>query len=135
MGKRDSTVRNKHSHGGKRLTARSAAYGTTALLAVAGLTVSPTVTFAAPGTPRGRSAGSASRPARATAHVTPVTGDTVGVGVGVDGQGRVTEVRPGKGREGIGRSVRRSGGHTYVIPFDAAKLLAPRGGSTVGCST
>ncbi|WP_164905019.1 S8 family peptidase [Streptomyces cyaneus] len=91
-----------------------------ALLAVAGLTVSATVTSAAPSAPTDRSAGSASGPARATAHVTLVTGDTVGV----DGQGRVTDVRPGKGREGVGHSVRHSGGHTYVIPFDAAKLLA-----------
>ncbi|MFF7647511.1 S8 family serine peptidase [Streptomyces canus] len=52
--------------------------------------------------------------------MTLVTGDTVGV----DSRGRVTGVRPGKGRDGVRYSVRRSGGHTYVIPVDAAKLLA-----------
>lgn len=112
-------MRNKHNRIGKRLTARSAAYGIPALAAVAGLTA----TAVAPAT-AGPSADLSAQVARGSAgagvHVTLVTGDTVGV----DGRGRVTGVRPGKGRDGVGYSVRRSGGHTYVIPVDAAKLLA-----------
>lgn len=108
-------MRNKHRRNGKRLTARGAAYGIPALLAVAGLAASATLTPAA--ADASDAAVSGSLPA--TAHVTLLTGDTVGV----DSHGQVTGVRPGKGRAGIGYSVRRYGGHTYVVPLDATRLL------------
>ncbi|MEU5888944.1 S8 family peptidase [Streptomyces sp. NPDC047461] len=57
--------------------------------------------------------------AGAGVHVTLLTGDTVSV----DGTGRVTGVRRGKGREHIGFSIRRFASHTYVVPQDATRLL------------
>ncbi|MFF0015946.1 S8 family serine peptidase [Streptomyces sp. NPDC005374] len=102
---------NKHSR-----TGRSAAYGIPALLAVAGLTAGAAVTPAA----ADASAAAPGSSLRATAQVTLLTGDTVGV----DSQGRLTGVRPGRGRGGIGYSVQSFNGHTYVIPRDAVRLLA-----------
>ncbi|MFF6785351.1 S8 family serine peptidase [Streptomyces sp. NPDC012510] len=93
--------------------------GIAAVLALAGLTATATVTSAAPIRPGGPSTvppGGLTKPA---ARVTLLTGDTVRV----DGNGRVVEVRPGKGRSGIGYSVRRVAGHTYVVPLDATRLL------------
>lgn len=107
---------NKHWRSGKRLTPRRAVYAIPALLAVAGLTASATVTPAAADPSDAAASGSL----RATVHVTLLTGDKVGV----DSHGRITGVRPGKGRSGIGYSVRSYGGHTYVVPLDAVKLLA-----------
>ncbi|MFI1722620.1 S8 family serine peptidase [Streptomyces sp. NPDC020489] len=52
--------------------------------------------------------------------VTLITGDRVSVGSG----GQVVSVDRGKGREGIGISVRRAAGHTYVVPQDALRLVA-----------
>jgi subtilisin family serine protease len=109
---------NKHSRTGKRLTARGAAYGTSALLAVAGLTAT-VVTPAAAGPSADLSATAASGSARDGVQVTLVTGDTVSM----DGTGRVTGVRRGKGRGHIGFSIRRFAGHTYVVPQDATRLL------------
>jgi hypothetical protein len=109
-------LRNKYSRTEKRLTARSAAYGTSALLAVAGLTA---VTPAAAGPSTDLSATAVGGSARAGVHVTLVTGDTVSM----DGTGRVTGVRRGKGRGHIGLSIRRFAGHTYVVPQDATRLL------------
>jgi subtilisin family serine protease len=94
-------------------------YGVAAGLALAGLTVTATVTSAAPITPAGLSTASLGGLTKPAARVTLLTGDTVGV----DGNGRVVEVRPGKGRSGIGFSVRRFAGHTYVVPLDATRLL------------
>lgn len=51
--------------------------------------------------------------------MTLLTGDIVGL----DRTGRVVEVRPGKGRSGVGYSVRHFAGHTYVVPLDATRLL------------
>ncbi|OLF18016.1 hypothetical protein BU204_08560 [Actinophytocola xanthii] len=51
--------------------------------------------------------------------VTLVTGDQVMVQ-----NGRVRSVQPGEGREGITFSVRSRDGHDYVVPTDAARLLA-----------
>ncbi|MER7563674.1 S8 family serine peptidase [Streptomyces sp. NPDC097941] len=92
--------------------------GIAAVLALTGLTATATVTSAAPITSDGPptvSPGALTKPAR----VTLLTGDTVAV----DGHGRVVEVRPGKGRKGIGYSVRHFAGHTYVVPLDATRLL------------
>jgi subtilisin family serine protease len=92
------------------------------VLALAGLTATAPVAPAASITPVGPSAASPggdpglTKPA---ARVTLLTGDTVGL----DRSGRVVEVRPGKGRSGIGYSVRRFAGHTYVVPLDATTLL------------
>ncbi|MFC9428151.1 S8 family peptidase [Streptomyces sp. NPDC056987] len=52
--------------------------------------------------------------------VTLITGDRVHV----DAKGRVSRVEPAAGREGIRISVRRVGDATYVVPSDAAKLVA-----------
>src|SRR5206468_12530832 len=75
-GKRDSTLSNKHGRTGKKLTARGAAYGTSALLTVAGLTAT-VVNPAAAGPSADLSATLASGSARDGVHVTLVTGDTV----------------------------------------------------------
>ncbi|WP_079072796.1 S8 family peptidase, partial [Streptomyces canus] len=118
MGKRESTLRNRHSRIARRLTARSAAYGIPALAAVAGLTAT-VVTPAAAGPSADLTATATSGSARAGARVTLVTGDTVSV----DGTGKVTGVRRGEGRGHIGFSIRRFAGHTYVVPQDATRLL------------
>ncbi|WP_329223538.1 S8 family serine peptidase [Streptomyces sp. NBC_01485] len=97
-----------------RKRGRSLTYGTAALLAVAGLTATAPVTLATPA-----AAASPSHLAGATAHVTLITGDTVGV----DPSGRVVGVDPGEGRARIPLSVQRLGSHTYVVPADAAALL------------
>lgn len=119
MGKRESTLRNKHDTSRKRLRVRGVAYGIPALLALAGLTATTVTPAAAGPSAAGLSAAAASHSARATARVTLVTGDTVSM----DGTGRVTDVRRGKGRGHIGLSIRRFAGHTYVVPQDATRLL------------
>ncbi|MFI1763631.1 S8 family peptidase [Streptomyces sp. NPDC020800] len=53
-------------------------------------------------------------------HVTLITGDRVAL----DGKGRVVGLQRAAGRENIPFQVRRSGGHTLVIPADAAHLVA-----------
>ncbi|MGW0609043.1 S8 family serine peptidase [Streptomyces sp. NPDC002788] len=93
--------------------------GIAAVLALAGLTATATVTSAAPIRPAGPSTVSPGGLTKPAARVTLLTGDTVRV----DGNGRVVEVRPGKGRSGVGYSVRRFAGHTYVVPLDATRLL------------
>ncbi|ANS70630.1 subtilisin-like protease [Streptomyces lincolnensis] len=52
--------------------------------------------------------------------VTLITGDRVVVG----SDGQVVRLVRGKGREGIGFSVRREAGHTYVVPQDALRPVA-----------
>jgi hypothetical protein len=116
-------LQNKHQRmrRGPRGLSRTA-FGLAAVLALAGLTTTATVAPAAPLTPADPSAASlGDHPGliEPTAHVTLLTGDTVGL----DGHGRVVEVRPGKGRGGIGYSVRHFAGHTYVVPLDATRLL------------
>jgi subtilisin family serine protease len=59
----------------------------------------------------------AEEPAEGT--VTLVTGDQV-----IIHSGQAGEVRPGPGREGMRFSVRRTGGHTYVIPADVLHDVA-----------
>jgi hypothetical protein len=55
-----------------------------------------------------------------TKTVTLITGDRVRL----DGTGRVVDVRPGKGREGVAISVRRVRDHVHVVPVDAGTLIA-----------
>lgn len=63
---------------------------------------------------------SAKATAKPPATVTLITGDRVAVGA----DGRVVRLVRGKGREGIGFSVRREAGHTYVVPQDALRPVA-----------
>ncbi|MFJ8630876.1 S8 family peptidase [Streptomyces sp. NPDC093568] len=58
--------------------------------------------------------------AKPPAAVTLISGDRVDVG----SDGRPVRLVRGKSREGIGFSVRREAGHTYVIPQDALRLVA-----------
>ncbi|WP_328861403.1 S8 family peptidase [Streptomyces sp. NBC_00306] len=58
--------------------------------------------------------------AKPPATVTLISGDRVDVGP----DGKVVRLVRGKGREGIGFSVRRADGHTYVVPQDALRLVA-----------
>lgn len=53
-------------------------------------------------------------------HITLITGDRVTV----DAKGRVAGLQPAKGREHIPVQVRKVDGHTFVIPVDAAQLVA-----------
>ncbi|MFI9807865.1 S8 family peptidase [Streptomyces sp. NPDC052301] len=67
-------------------------------------------------------AGHASAASALTArtHVTLVTGDRVAL----DAKGRVVGLERAKGRENIPFQVRRTAGHTLVVPADAAHLVA-----------
>ncbi|WP_443034727.1 S8 family serine peptidase [Streptomyces sp. BE308] len=67
--------------------------------------------------PAGSKAGAA---ARATHHLTLITGDRVTV----DAKGRVVGFEPAKGRAGIPVQKRIRDGHTLVIPADAHRLIA-----------
>ncbi|MDX3129184.1 S8 family serine peptidase [Streptomyces europaeiscabiei] len=58
--------------------------------------------------------------AKPPATVTLISGDRVSVG----SDGQVVRLVRAKGREGIGFSVRREAGHTYVVPQDALRLVA-----------
>ncbi|MFD5496321.1 S8 family serine peptidase [Streptomyces sp. NPDC127091] len=52
--------------------------------------------------------------------ITLITGDRVAV----DAKGRVVGLERAKGREHIPVQISRSGGHTHVLPADAARLIA-----------
>ncbi|MEU9956055.1 S8 family peptidase [Streptomyces sp. NPDC050982] len=52
--------------------------------------------------------------------ITLITGDRVVV----DAKGRVVGLERAKGREGIPVQIRTAGGHTLVVPADAARLIA-----------
>ncbi|GGU22695.1 S8 family peptidase [Streptomyces daghestanicus] len=88
-----------------------------AAAAAVALAAGLTTPAAAAGTTADRPAGGA---LSATHRITLITGDRVLV----DARGRVTGVEPAKGREHIPVQVRRSGGHTLVIPADAARMVA-----------
>ncbi|MGW0709546.1 S8 family peptidase [Streptomyces sp. NPDC002643] len=94
---------------------RAVAYGTAALLVMTGLAGTATPSAAAPSPAAGPPAGTE----RAAAHITLITGDTVGV----DRDGRVVGVRRGEGRDGINYTTQVAGGHTLVVPADAIGLL------------
>ncbi|MER6346708.1 S8 family peptidase [Streptomyces sp. NPDC001595] len=53
-------------------------------------------------------------------HITLITGDRVTL----DAKGRVVALQPAEGREHIPVQVRKTSGHTLVIPADAAALVA-----------
>ncbi|MBC2869015.1 S8 family peptidase [Streptomyces mexicanus] len=56
----------------------------------------------------------------AKTHVTLITGDRVAL----DAKGRIVGLQRAKGREHIPVQIRRTAGHTLVVPADAAHLLA-----------
>ncbi|MFE3826668.1 S8 family peptidase [Streptomyces sp. NPDC059092] len=60
------------------------------------------------------------RPAEAGGSITLITGDQVRM----NGEGRVVRVEPGKGREGTRMNIRTVGDEVYVLPADAAQLVA-----------
>ncbi|MEV5545577.1 S8 family serine peptidase [Streptomyces sp. NPDC052309] len=70
----------------------------------------------------GQPAASATQAATGTAkhRITLITGDRVAV----DAKGRVVGLERAKGREHIPVQIRRAGGHTLVVPADAARLVA-----------
>ncbi|MCP9991074.1 S8 family serine peptidase [Streptomyces albogriseolus] len=57
---------------------------------------------------------------KAKHRVTLITGDRVAL----DAKGRVVGLEPAEGREHIPVQIRRSDGHTLVVPADAARLVA-----------
>ncbi|MGX1302969.1 subtilisin family serine protease [Streptomyces albogriseolus] len=57
---------------------------------------------------------------KGTHRVTLITGDRVAL----DAKGRVVGLEPAEGREHIPVQIRRSDGHTLVVPADAARLVA-----------
>ncbi|WP_395574626.1 S8 family peptidase [Streptomyces sp. BK79] len=67
-----------------------------------------------------RSAAERSASGKARHRVTLITGDRVVV----DAKGRVVGLERAGGREHIPVQVRRAGGHTFVVPADAARLVA-----------
>ncbi|MEU0002981.1 S8 family serine peptidase [Streptomyces sp. NPDC006314] len=92
--------------------------------AAAGVATAAAVALAA-----GMTSPASAKPAHATAaasaltakhQVTLITGDRVAL----DAKGRVVGLERGKGREHIPFQVRKAGGHTLVIPADAARLVA-----------
>ncbi|MEG3630599.1 S8 family peptidase [Streptomyces poriticola] len=104
-------------HGKKACTATIAAAAAVALAA------GPTSPAAADDerTADGQRAAGAARPTvTAPQRVTLITGDRVVV----DAQGRVTGMERAPGREHIPVQIRRTGGHTLVVPADAARLVA-----------
>jgi hypothetical protein len=107
------------------LRARSSAIIGVVAVAVSLAVSAPFVGSAAGSEPRGTEP-AASAPVVATGRAAPalqwiglVTGDQVAV----DGSGLVA-FRPGNGRAGIRPRVYSSGGHLYVVPADAAALVA-----------
>ncbi|MCX2926680.1 S8 family peptidase [Streptomyces sp. NEAU-W12] len=73
----------------------------------------------AAGTATDTAARTASSP-KAKHRITLITGDRVAV----DARGRVVGLERAKGREDIPVQIHRSGGHTHVLPADAARLIA-----------
>ncbi|MEV7426654.1 S8 family serine peptidase [Streptomyces sp. NPDC091212] len=104
---------------------RRAGAAMVAALLIAGLTSGAasgaTSAAAADGTGSFRAFAAKTRQAEsATSVVTLITGDQVRV----DATGRVTRVQPAKGREGVRMKVNRVAGQVYVLPADAAELVA-----------
>ncbi|ATL30098.1 hypothetical protein KY5_5080 [Streptomyces formicae] len=87
-----------------------------AVALAAGMTSPATATPAA----AGKSAGAAAGELTGKRHVTLITGDRVTV----DAKGRVVGFDRAEGREHIPVQVRRTGGHTLLIPADAQRLIA-----------
>ncbi|MFJ5020277.1 S8 family serine peptidase [Streptomyces goshikiensis] len=108
-------MRNHHGRAGAAASVAAAA----ALALAAGLTTPAT---AAPA-PRSLYDPAAAQPAAAagskTSRITLVTGDRVVL----DAAGRPIGLERAKGREHIPVSLRRAGGHTSVLPYDAQPLI------------
>ncbi|MFF2400923.1 hypothetical protein [Streptomyces goshikiensis] len=108
-------MRNHHGRAGAAASVAAAA----ALALAAGLTTPAT---AAPA-PRSSDDPAAAQPAAAagskTSRITLVTGDRVVL----DAAGRPIGLERAKGREHIPVSLRRAGGHTSVLPYDAQPLI------------
>ncbi|WP_332758061.1 S8 family peptidase [Streptomyces sp. MT206] len=108
-------MRNHHGRAGAAASVAAAA----ALALAAGLTTPAT---AAPA-PRSLDDPAAAQPAAAagskTSRITLVTGDRVVL----DAAGRPIGLERAKGREHIPVSLRRAGGHTSVLPYDAQPLI------------
>ncbi|MEU1148494.1 S8 family serine peptidase [Streptomyces sp. NPDC005863] len=81
-------------------------------------TAGGTGTGTGPGT--GPGTGAAGVTGAGTTHVTLITGDRAVL----DAEGRVIGLDRAKGREHIPVQLRRSGGHTLLIPADARRLIA-----------
>ncbi|MEU3601467.1 S8 family serine peptidase [Streptomyces sp. NPDC006798] len=73
-----------------------------------------------PGGRGGDGTGKARGPGAVAHIVTLITGDRVHVGA----KGEVIAVRRAEGREGMPFRTHRSGGHTYVVPHDAQRLIS-----------
>ncbi|MEU1292451.1 S8 family peptidase [Streptomyces sp. NPDC005840] len=67
-----------------------------------------------------RAAGTPAVNGKAKHRVTLITGDRVAI----DGKGRVVGLEPAAGRAHIPVEIRRAGGHTLVVPADAARMIA-----------
>ncbi|MFD4633950.1 S8 family serine peptidase [Streptomyces sp. NPDC058284] len=93
-----------------------------AVALAAGMTSPATATPATGGTGNGAQAtgGPATAGQARTTHVTLITGDRAVL----DPTGRVIGLDRAKGREHIPVQVRRTGGHTLLIPADARRLLS-----------
>nr|WP_199829650.1 S8 family serine peptidase [Streptomyces sp. MMG1121] len=95
-------------------SAAAAGVATAAAFALAAGMTSPATANPAERTPAAASAFTA------TTRVTLITGDRVAL----DAKGRIVGLERAKGREHIPFQVRRSEGHTLVVPADAARLVA-----------
>nr|WP_323375813.1 S8 family serine peptidase [Streptomyces sp. RB17] len=95
---------------------RAAAAGVATAAAVA---LAAGMTSPASAKPAERSPAAASA-LTAKTHVTLITGDRVAL----DAKGRIVGLQRAKGREHIPVQVRRTEGHTLVVPVDAAHLIA-----------
>ncbi|WP_031163960.1 S8 family peptidase [Streptomyces durhamensis] len=94
--------------------AAAAGVATAAAVALAAGMTSPASARPAERTPTAVSA------LTAGTHVTLITGDRVAL----DAKGRIVGLQRAKGREHIPFQVRRTKGHTLVVPADAARLLS-----------
>ncbi|MEW1723183.1 S8 family serine peptidase, partial [Streptomyces sp. NPDC093109] len=117
------------SSSNNKTNSRRAGAAMVAALLTAGLATgfapATAATAAATATTTGTAAATPATPATPAAlggggTVTLITGDKVHV----DAKGRVGRVEPAKGREAVRMSVTRHAGATYVIPQDAAQLVA-----------
>ncbi|MFI6941139.1 S8 family peptidase [Streptomyces sp. NPDC050418] len=90
-----------------------------ALVAMAATAVLAMTAGAAPSATAGPGAPPTSASAKPVHRVQLITGDLVELS-----DGRVSGITPAKGREDIPVSVRTVGGHQYVVPLDAQRLIS-----------
>ncbi|MBA8974408.1 MULTISPECIES: S8 family serine peptidase [Streptomyces] len=105
-----------------RRQVKRACAATVATAAAVALAAGMAVPAAADGgrTTAGAQTSSKASALKAKHHITLITGDRVAV----DAKGRVVGLDRAKGREDVPFQVRRADGHTYVVPVDAARLIA-----------